>query len=62
MQNMTTLLRLPEVLARTNLSRSKLYELLDAGQFPKPCKAGERVNTWADTEIEEWIQTRLADR
>jgi len=59
---MTTLIRLPEVLDRTKLSRSKLYELLDADQFPKPCKIGDRVNAWADTEVEEWIQAQLAGR
>lgn len=59
---MTTLLRLPEVLARTKLSRSKLYELLDRGDFPKPVKIGARVNAWADTELEDWIQAQLAVR
>ncbi len=59
---MTTFLKLPEVLARTGLSRSKLYEHLDAGQFPKPCKIGERINAWSDAEIEEWMQSRLAER
>lgn len=55
---MTKLLRLPEVLERTALSRSKLYELLDAGQFPKPCKVGDRVNAWPDSEVEDWVQAR----
>jgi prophage regulatory protein len=59
---MTTLLRLPEVLSRTKLSRSKLYEELDRGRFPKPIKIGERINAWADGEVEDWIQARLADR
>ena len=59
---MTTLLRLPDVLDRTKLSRSKLYELLETGEFPKPVKLGDRVNAWADNEIEEWVQTQLAGR
>ena len=59
---MTVLLRLTEVLERTKLSRSKMYDLLDQGEFPKPAKNGGRVNVWPDTEIEEWIQSRLAER
>ena len=59
---MTTLLKLSEVLDRTKLSRSKLYQLLDAGSFPKPAKLGERVNVWADREIEDWVQSRLTAR
>lgn len=58
---MTTLLRLPTVLQRTQLSRSKLYELLDQDRFPKPAKIGERVNAWRDSDIEEWINAQFAE-
>jgi prophage regulatory protein len=59
---MTRLLRLPEVIERTGLSRSRIYELLDQDGFPRPVKLGERANAWADVEIEDWIQRRLAAR
>ena len=35
-------LRLPEVLARTGLSRSTIYVRLDQGRFPRPVSLGAR--------------------
>lgn len=61
---MITLLRLPAVLAQTGLSRSRLYELMDSGDFPRPVKLSPagRTNVWSDQEISEWIEARLAQR
>ena len=59
---MTTLLRLPDVMARTGLSRSSLYMMLEQGKFPKPVKIGERINAWPDHEIATWIDERIAAR
>lgn len=59
---MTTLLRLPAVKNRTGLSRSKIYELLESGSFPKPVKLSGRLNAWSDHEIDAWIKARLAER
>ena len=43
-----------EVLHRTGLSRSQLYELMRAKQFPMPLKVGHR-NRWTLTDIRDWI-------
>lgn len=59
---MTTLLRLPAVKDRTGLSRSRIYELLEAGQFPKPVKLSGRINAWPDNEVAAWIAARIAER
>jgi prophage regulatory protein len=58
----TTFLKLADVLERTKLSRSNLYNLMDQGRFPKPAKLGDRVNAWADHEIQAWIEAQLAER
>ena len=55
-------LRQVDVLSRTKLSRSTLYELIAKGDFPKPLKLGERINAWSETEITEWQQAQLAAR
>lgn len=52
-------IRQPEVLRRTALSRSTLYELIDKGEFPKPLKLGERINCWPEHEITAWQRARL---
>jgi prophage regulatory protein len=59
---MATLLRLPDVMARTALSRSALYALMSQGTFPKPVKIGGRINAWPDAEIGEWIAARIDAR
>lgn len=59
---MTKLNRLPETLGMTGLSRSKLYELIEQGRFPKPVKLSGRINAWTDTDISEYIAARIAER
>ena len=56
------LLRLPEVLEKTGLTRTRLYVAVDAGTFPKPAKITARAVAWSDFEVETWIQERLAER
>lgn len=55
-------IRQDEVLSRTKLSRSTLYELVNAGSFPKPLKLGERINAWPLTEIDEWMRAQMIAR
>jgi prophage regulatory protein len=58
------LIRLPEALAKTGLSRTRLYEAVAAGTFPKPAKLGPtaRAVAWSADEVDAWISARLADR
>lgn len=52
------ILRLPQVLARTGLSRSMTYELMAIGDFPKPRKLGKRAVGWVEADIVNWINSR----
>lgn len=54
--------RLPQVKARTGLSRSEIYRRVSAGDFPAPCKLGERASAWNAAEIDSWITARIAMR
>lgn len=56
----TTLLRLPEVMKRTGLSRSVVYDLCKRGAFPAPCKLTERSSAWVDAEVSDWVASRIA--
>ena len=55
------ILRLPEVLARTGLSRSTIYVRVDQGRFPKPVSLGARAVGWIESEVDRWIQERIAE-
>ena len=52
-------LRLPEVLARTGLSRSTIYVRLEQGRFPRPVSLGGRAVGWIESEVDEWIRQRI---
>ncbi|MDB9958522.1 AlpA family transcriptional regulator [Oceanospirillaceae bacterium] len=59
---MTKLLKIPEVRAKTGLSRSHLYALVQQGEFPKPVKLSERSSAWVESEVDSWIEERIAQR
>jgi prophage regulatory protein len=55
------ILRLPEVKAATGLSRSTIYSQMIEGCFPKPISLGARAVGWVNTDIEQWLSSRIAD-
>ena len=58
---MTTILRLPQVIEQTGLSRSSILEMAKVGtlDFPKPIKIGRRAIGWRSHDIEVWLSDRL---
>ena len=46
----------------TGISRSHLYALAEKGEFPKQIKLSERSSAWVESEVQEWIDTRIAQR
>lgn len=60
---MQQLLRLPDVIQRTSLRRSTIYDLMDKGLFPRPVKiSGARSNAWIAAEIDEYVEDRITER
>ena len=53
-----TLLRRPQVEARTGLSRSTIYFWMKNGNFPLPVRLGERLVAWKESEINTWLDGR----
>jgi prophage regulatory protein len=60
--NMEKFLRLPEVKARTGLSRSTIYALISQNAFPRHVPLGMRCVGWLESEIDAWIVARVANR
>lgn len=56
----TSLLRLPQVLARVGVSRATLYTRIKEGAFPRPVALGPRSVAWPSDEVESWIRSRVA--
>jgi len=53
------LLRIDEVQARTGISRSQLYELVNGGKFPKPIPLVGRTRAWVESDVSNWINSRI---
>jgi prophage regulatory protein len=51
--------RLPEVKARTGLSRSTIYLKIKDGSFPSPIQLSTRAVGWPSDEIDQWIEERI---
>ncbi len=52
---MDKLLRQRAVSELTGISRSQIYALMDAGDFPRPYKIGAQAVGWKSSEIQTWI-------
>ncbi len=52
--------RLPQVKQRTGLSRSTIYALIKAKQFPQPITLGARAVGWLESDVSEFIAERVA--
>lgn len=54
------ILRRKQVEARIGLSRSTIYDGVNAGTFPKPIHLGVQSVGWIEAEIEQWLRDRIA--
>ena len=50
-----TILRLPQVMARTGLSKSTIYAKIAAGEFPEQINLGARAVGWIEDEVEAYL-------
>lgn len=56
-----SLIRLPEVQRRTGYSKAWIYRLLKEERFPASIKIGSRAIAFIESEIDEWINQRIAE-
>ncbi|MBZ9612567.1 helix-turn-helix transcriptional regulator [Rheinheimera maricola] len=55
------LIRRSEVLSRVGLSRSSIYRRMTDGEFPRPIDIGGGRVAWLESDIDGWINQRLAE-
>lgn len=55
---MSKILKLPDVMGITGLSRSSIYSFVRQGSFPSPVPLGSRAVGWIAAEIEHWLNER----
>ena len=54
-------LRIPKVTDKTGLSKTHIYRLIKAGEFPKPSKISERVSVWDEAALDNWLAGKFED-
>ncbi|PWI32151.1 transcriptional regulator [Vibrio albus] len=59
---MTRLIRKEEVIKLTGLSKSSIYDRMNAGKFPKSVPLGGRSVAWVESEVTLWVESQIAQR
>lgn len=58
---MTRLITVRETLDRISISKSNLYRLLSAGEFPPRVRLGTKRIAFVEQEVENWISTQVEE-
>lgn len=56
-----SLIRLPDVQRRTGYSKAWIYRLMSQGKFPASVKIGTRAIAFVESEIDDWVNQRIAE-
>lgn len=59
---MKAIMRLSAVIAVTGVSRADIYRKMNASEFPKSIPLGVKSVGWLQSEVEEWIDSRVSAR
>jgi prophage regulatory protein len=54
------ILRWPELKDRIGFSRSHIHNLVAKGEFPPPVKIGARASGWLESQVNTWLEQRIA--
>ena len=55
----TKILRLPEIISLTGLSRSTIYNRVATGNFPTSISLGGRSVGWVSSEVDAWLHNQI---
>ncbi|MET1281186.1 helix-turn-helix transcriptional regulator [Vibrio navarrensis] len=55
-------LRLKDVMEKTGLSKSAIYNKIKEGEFPASVPIGSRTVAWIDSDINDWLEWRVQVR
>ena len=56
-----SLIRFSEVQRRTGYSKAWIYKLLKEKRFPAAVKIGSRAIAFVESEINDWVNQRIAE-
>ncbi|KKM04035.1 hypothetical protein LCGC14_1768270 [marine sediment metagenome] len=56
------LIKLKEVIEKTSLGRSTIYEFMAKETFPKQVLLGAKSVAWLESEVDDWIEEKVRKR
>lgn len=56
------ILRLADVIHKTGMCRASIYKEMVENRFPKNVKLTSIAVGWIESEIDEWIESRISTR
>lgn len=56
------LIRIKEVISKTGLSRSRIYQYINEDKFPSSVSLGGRSVCWVESEVDNWIENTIEQR
>jgi prophage regulatory protein len=58
----TRMLRLSQVIERTQLGKTTIYALQKSGRFPHSVMLTANSVRWIEAEVEDWLANHITDR
>ncbi len=55
-------LNINAVVDRTALAKRTIYEMLQAGRFPRPVQLTRARVGWVESEIDDWMTAKIVER
>ncbi|CAK2203365.1 prophage regulatory protein [Vibrio crassostreae] len=52
-------LKLQQVMDKTTLCRSSIYNLIKTGDFPKNVTVMGKRKAWLESEVEDWMMSKV---
>jgi prophage regulatory protein len=56
------MLRLSQVIERTQLGKTTIYALQKSGRFPRSVMLTANSVRWIEAEVEDWLANHIAER
>ena len=56
------LIRIKEVISKTGLTRSRIYQYIGEDRFPASVSLGGRSVCWVESEVDKWIENVIGQR
>ena len=54
-------IRLPGVLDRAGVQKSKLWEMVKKEEFPQPIKLSPGTTVWIEEEVDQWVEDKISE-